>query len=145
MTYLCNKRPPDTCDPITATVLDMITSKLQFCLTPLGLLPFKGKADLLYPYHMMTESQKEFLRTCLAESSTYTTSNDAVVFSMEQEKLDPVAVLKAMCCKILESNVHADRNVKIGICNILLQRVQSMTPISKGAQQRLNATLFKDS
>ena len=142
LTYLCNSRPPDVWDPITATVIDILTCKLQFCLSTTGLLPFKGKANLLYPYHMMTEEQKEFLRQSLSDSATYTICNDSVVFNVEQDKLDPVTILEAMCCKILDSKVHKDRNIKLGVCNILLQRVQSMTPISKGSQQRLNTTIF---
>jgi hypothetical protein len=142
LTYLCNSRPPDVWDPITATVIDILTCKLQFCLTTTGLLPFKGKANLLYPYHMMTEEQKEFLRQSLSDSSTYVICNDSVVFNTDQEKLDPVLILEAMCCKVLDSKVHKDRNIKLGVCNILLQRVQSMTPISKGSQQRLNTSIF---
>lgn len=142
ITYLSNRRPPDVCDPITATVLDMLTCKLQLCLSATGLIPFKGKPHMVYPYHMMTEEQKQFLRECLKDTETYIACNESIMFNIEQDKIDHVAVLEAMCIKILDSNVHKDRNIKLGICNILLQRVQSMTPISRGAQQRLNATLF---
>ena len=90
----------------------------------------------------MTEEQKQFLRECLKDTETYIACNESIMFNIEQDKIDHVAVLEAMCIKILDSNVHKDRNIKLGICNILLQRVQSMTPISRGAQQRLNATLF---
>jgi hypothetical protein len=53
LTYLCNTRPPGSWDPMTATVLDFLTSKLQFCLSATGLIPFKGHTNLVYPYHMM--------------------------------------------------------------------------------------------
>ena len=142
LTYLCNRRMPDVWDPITATVLDILTSKLQFCLSASGLIPFKGKPHIVYPYHMMLEDQKQFLRENLANSDTFTICNDSIVFNIEQDKIDHVPVLESMCLKILDSNVHKDRNIRLGICNILLQRVQSIVPISRGAQQRLNATLF---
>ena len=142
LTYLCNSRPPDTWDPITATVLDLLTGRLQFCLSATGLVPFRGKAGMVYPYHMMTVEQKQFLRDALQDPCNYTVCTEAIVFHSEQERLDTVAVLEAMCSKVLESKVHEDKGVRVGICNILLQRIQSVVPISRGLQQRLNAMLF---
>ena len=54
LTYLCNTRAPGSWDPVTATVLDLLTGKLQFCLSATGLIPFKGQANIVYPYHMMS-------------------------------------------------------------------------------------------
>jgi hypothetical protein len=159
LTYLCNTRQPGSWDPVTATVLDLLTSRLQLCLTATGLLPFKGHAELVYPYHMMSTEQKDFIRQALQDRASYTICNDAVVFKnvdpckarketsknckdTSDLKLDAVQVLEAMCCKVLESKIHAEHSVRVGVCNILLQRVQSVVPISKGVQQRLNAVLF---
>ena len=143
LTYLCNTRQPGNWDPVTGTVLDLLTGKLQFCLTATGLLPFKGHAELVYPYHMMSVEQKDYIRQALQDRASYTVCNDAVVFQQkEQGKLDPVQVLEAMCCKVLQSKIHSEHSVRVGVCNILLQRVQSVVPISKGVQQRLNAVLF---
>ena len=142
LTYLCNARPPDTWDPITATVLDILTGRLQFCLSATGLIPFKGKVSMVYPYHMMTSEQKQFLREALQDRSGYSICNDAVVFHGEQERIDTVAVLEAMCARVLESRVHEEHSVRVGVCNILLQRIQSVIPISRGVQQRLNTMLF---
>ena len=50
-----------------STVLDLLTGRLQLTLTPAGVLPFKGKTALVYPYHMMSPAQKELLRGLLAE------------------------------------------------------------------------------
>ena len=52
-----------------------------------------------------------------------------------------LAVL-AMCQGVLATLIHEDHKVSVGICNILLQRVQSAVPISRGAQQELNSLLF---
>ena len=145
LTYLCNTRAPGSWDPVTATVLDLLTGKLQFCLSSIGLIPLKGHANLVYPYHMMSPEQKDFIRTSLQERSSYTICNESVVLHAspgDPERLDTVSVLEAMCSKILESKVHAEHSVRVGVCNILLQRVQSIVPISKGAQQRLNGVLF---
>jgi hypothetical protein len=142
LTYLCNTRPPGSWDPVTATVLDFLTSKLQFCLSATGLIPFRGHANLVYPYHMMSPGQKDFIRTALQERGGYTVCNESVVFPLPEERLDAVSVLEAMCSKILESRVHEEHSVKVGVCNIILQRVQSVVPISRGVQQRLNGLLF---
>jgi hypothetical protein len=147
LTYLCNTRAPGSWDPVTATVLDLLTGKLQFCLSATGLIPFKGHANLVFPYHMMTPDQKDYIRTALQERASYTICNDSVVFHASQgdpERLDPVSVLEAMCSKVLESKVHGEHSVRMGVCNILLQRVQSVVPISRGVQQRLNVVLFGD-
>jgi len=72
--------------------------------------------------------------------------NESVVFQFtdKADKLDPVSVLEAMCSKVLESKVHEEQSVRVGVCNILLQRVQSVVPISRCVQQRLNQVLFGD-
>jgi hypothetical protein len=146
-TYLCNARAPGSWDPVTATVLDLLTCKLQFCLSGTGLIPFKGHANLVYPYHMMSPEQKDFIRASLQEREKFTVCNDSVMFHAipgDSERLDTVSVLEAMCAKVLESRVHEEHSVRVGVCNIILQRVQSVVPISRGMQQRLNSILFRD-
>jgi hypothetical protein len=145
LTYMCNCRLPGSWDPVTSTVVDMLTLRLQFCLTAEGLAPFRGKADMVYPYHMMTLPQKAFLREEVAARSSYCICNDAVVFHPAPgalERLDQVKVLEGVCSRILASGVHAEHRVRVGVCNIILQRVQGVVPISRGVQQKLNAILF---
>jgi len=145
LTSLCNARLPGSCDPVTSTVVDMLTSRLQFCLTSEGLVPFRGKANMVYPYHMMSPRQKSFLRDELSLRSSYCVCNDSVMFHTTPgavEKLDQVRVLEGMCHRILASGIHAEHRVRVGVCNIILQRVQSVVPISRGMQQKLNSTLF---
>ena len=145
VTFLCNARLPGTWDPVTSTVLDLLTGKLQFCLTEVGLLPFKGKAGLVYPYHMMTQTQKTFLRECLCHRTLYCVCNDSVVFYSspgDPERLEAVEVLEAMCSRILASGIHSEHKVRVGVCNIILQRVQSVVPLSKNVQRQLNVALF---
>jgi hypothetical protein len=145
LTFLCNARLPSNCDPVTSTVVDMLTGRLQFCLTSEGLSPFRGKADMVFPYHMMNQRQKNFLRDALSVRSSYYVCNDAVVFHVAPgalERLDHLGVLEGVCSRIIASNVHEEHRVRVGVCNIILQRVQSVVPISRHVQQRLNAVLF---
>ena len=95
----------------------------------------------------MSSEQKDFIRASLQERVKFTVCNDSVVFHTingDPERLDTVSVLEAMCAKILESRVHEEHSVRVGVCNIILQRVQSVVPISRGVQQRLNSVLFGD-
>lgn len=145
LTFMCNARLPGSWDPVTSTVVDMLTGKLQFCLTSEGLLPFRGKADLVFPFHMMSQKQKNFLRDALSVRSSYCVCNGAVVFHATPgvpERLDHLKVLDGVCSRILASRVHEEHRVRVGVCNIILQRVQSIVPISRGVQQRLNSVLF---
>jgi len=48
-----------------------------------------------------------------------------------------------MCRSILASGIHEDSRIKVGVCNILLQRVQNSITITKAVQQELNALLFQ--
>jgi hypothetical protein len=128
--YLCNTRAPDAWDPVTATVLDFLTCKLQLCLSAVGLLPFRSRPELVYPYHMMTLEQKAFLRSALDDRSAFCVCNDALVFHQAcPERLESVPVLRALCSSVLASKIHEDHRARVGVCNILLQRVQSVVPI----------------
>ena len=145
VTYLCNQRLPGNWDPVTSTMLDLLTGRLQFCLTEAGLVPFKGRAGLVYPYHMMTPGQKAFLREALSKRPVFQVCNEAVVFHPHQgdpDRLSPVDVLSALCARILASKIHQEHRVRVGVCNIILQRVQGVVPLSRGVQQALNLVLF---
>ena len=103
LTYLCNARAPGAWDPITATVVDLLTGRLQLTLTPAGLLPFKGKTALVYPYHMMSPAQKELPRGLLEDRSSFVVCSDSVVFHWREgdpERLDPVPVLLGSPCHV---------------------------------------------
>ena len=144
--FFCNARQPGAWDPVTSTVLELLTGKLHFCLTSVGLAPFKGKPSLVFPYHMMTPEQKEYLREKLEDRGSYCVCNDSVLFSrtsLDEERMDQLGVLEALCSRILASTVHAEAGVKIGVCNIILQRIQSAVPISRHVQQQLNVILFR--
>ena len=143
LVYICNTRAPDAWDPVTATVLDFLTCRLQLCLTGVGLLPFRGRPELVYPYHMMSQEQKAFLRASLEDRSAFCVCNDALLFQLNcPERLESVPVLRALCASVLASKIHEDQRARVGVCNILLQRVQSVVPISRNVQQELNSVLF---
>ena len=146
ITYMCNTRPPGAWDPITSTILDILSGRLQWALSSEGLIPFKGKGSMVYPFHMMSPEQKEFIRSSMEHRELYSVQNNSIVFHSnpgEREFLDPVPVLASMCRSVLASGIHEDSRIKVGVCNILLQRVQNSITITKAVQQELNALLFQ--
>lgn len=130
-------------DPITSAVIAYLKCPLQLSLSEVGVMPFAGRASLVYPYNLMTERQKQFLRDCLERTEEWSVYNDAVVFKRSKEPvmLPPADVLTAACQKIYESRAHEDPKVRVGICNVVLQRVQGHVAIDKPVQRALNAWL----
>jgi hypothetical protein len=53
-----------------------------------------------------------------------------------------VEALSALCERILASKIHPEHRVRVGVCNIILQRVQGVVPLSRNVQQSLNTVLF---
>lgn len=129
-------------DPITATVIIFLTCPLQLGLTEVGAMLFHGHASLVYPFNLMSDRQKAFLRECLARPAEWSVYNGAVVFKRKRgdpgRLLSPSAVLLSLCRKLLEGHAQPQR---LAVCNIILQRVQGYVPIDKSVQRQLNAWL----
>ena len=133
-------RRNDKYDPITATVIAFLTSPLQLALTEVGALLFQGRGTLIYPYNLMTERQKAFVRRALDQRGEWNIYHDTVVFRRSKSTLllPPARVLLALCAKVLESSVHPDPQRRVALCNIILQRVQGYVRIDKPVQRELN-------
>ena len=133
-------RRNDKYDPITATVITFLTSPLQLTLTEVGAVLFQGHGTLIYPYNLMSERQKVFVRAALDRREEWNIYHDAVVFRRSQGTLllPPARVLLVLCAKVLESSVHQDPQRRVALCNIILQRVQGYVRIDKPVQRELN-------
>ena len=157
-------------DPITSTAITFLTCPVQLGLTEVGATLFQGKSSLIYPYNLMSDSQKDFVREALSRREEWNIYNDAVVFRRSQPRqppqknqkalqahpprtqtqqqspppartLAPAAVLVALCSKVFESSAHPDPRRRVALCNIILQRVQGYIPIDKPVQRQLNEWL----
>lgn len=69
-------------------------------------------------------------------SSTATEASNAAAAAAGPILLQPAEVLKAMCDCILASGAYGDDAVRQSICNIVLQRVVSMTNVVSREDQR---------
>jgi len=145
--YFCacdeDTRRSGRCDPISNTVVTMLTSPVRMALSEVGMMPFYGASRLLYPFNLMSEGQKAYVRACLAREEEWNVYNDTVVFRRSKAPLtlSPAGVLTAMCAKVFDSGVRMDEARRTGLCNILLQRVQGYVRVDKPVQQALNAWL----
>ena len=127
-------------DPITSAVITFLSTPLHLCLTGVGAMLFHGRATLIYPYNLMSEGQKQFVRTCLDQRKEWNIYNDTVVFrrSKAPVNLCPSAVLTTLCRKMFDSQTHTEPARRIALCNIILQRVQGYVRIDKDVQRQLN-------
>lgn len=131
-------------DPITATVVIFLTCPLQLGLTEVGAMIFQGHASLVFPFNLMSEKQKNFLRACLERTSDWNIFNGAILFRKKRGEpakfLAPKDVLLSLCKKLLE-NPSSVAQHRLTVCNIILQRVQGYVPIDKPVQRQLNEWL----
>jgi hypothetical protein len=145
-TFSEDKRNADSKhDPITATVIVFLTSPLQLALTEVGATLFQGHASLVFPFNLMSERQKGFVRACLGRPAEWSVLNGAVVFRRRRGEpgrcLSPSAVLLALCENLLRDRQAlppAAAKQRLAVCNIILQRVQGYVPINKPVQKQLN-------
>jgi hypothetical protein len=133
------------CDPITNTVITLLSSPLHLCLTEVGAMLFHGHATLIYPYNLMSEGQKVFVRDCLDRRQEWNIYNDTVVFRRSKAAITLCAseVLTALCHKMFDSQAHTEPGKRIALCNIILQRVQGYIRIDKDVQRQLNEWLVQ--
>jgi hypothetical protein len=132
-------------DPITNTVITFLTCPLHLGLTEVGAMIFQARSALVYPYNLMSERQKGFVRDCLARREEWNIFNEAVVFRRSKGTppilIDPTTVLVALCSKVLLADAMQDSDAssrRVALCNIILQRVQGYIPIDKPVQKQLN-------
>lgn len=132
-------------DPITATVIIFLTSPLQLGLTEVGAMLFQGHSSLVYPFNLMTDRQKDYVRSCLDHRSEWNIYNNAVVFKRAQgdapSVLCPSVVLLSLCRKLIDDQPQQSLKQRLAICNIILQRVQGHVQIDKAVQKNLNEWL----
>jgi hypothetical protein len=146
---LKNKVKQPICgDPVTQTILLLLSSPVHVQLTVVGWQPLRGK-DLTFPFHLMSSEQKQALKTLIEdESSQWNIYENAMIYRRPcvpesgTFTLSPLDVLSALCSSILASTAYQDRRLRVAICNILLQRVQASIPIDKHTQASLNSRLF---
>lgn len=132
-------------DPISHTAIIFMTSPLSLSMNEVGIRLFKKHCTILFPYSLMTQDQKECVTRCLRKRSEWVVTNNTIVFhtSATQRFIPPIDILIALCDKILTSGKAYDDKIKMGLCNIILQRVRGSIQIETPVQRQLNEWFAK--
>lgn len=127
-------------DPISNLIVTFINRPIALVLNEVGVMPFKDRPLLIFPYNLMTNRQKDFLRQCVARVAEWTICNDNLVFdrTSTSRHIAPVRVITTMCDCVLHGNTRHDHKTRIGLCNIILQRVRSRIPIDTNVHKEVN-------
>lgn len=146
--YMCNKCTSEVADPVCTTLTMFLTSPVVFTVTRLGLVPFKDSPMAVFPYTHMTREQKMFILRFLsvlqprsaAHVSTQLGGGFLVSLGRRYVKpfsLQPVDVLLCFCKAVLGNTAYSCRQVRLSICNVVLQRLGVTVGISRGVMQSI--------
>lgn len=107
----------------------------------------------MFPYKLMTEEQKAFLREFVTMAEVSLTGAVAATqigggcFLASSDKkpthVDPVAVLGAFCQAVGESKIHTDPAIQRGLCCIVVQRVCGIVHLDRSTLQKVGEFMPK--
>jgi hypothetical protein len=145
LAILCeNNQKEATHDVVTHIVLMLLSHPVHIQMTAVGWQPLKGK-ELTFPFSQMDLQQRQTLKAMIDEGGEHwLTYEHAITYRQKSalKILKPLDVLQALCDSILTSKTYSDKRLRVAVCNIILQRVQSSITIERGVQTQLNARLF---
>lgn len=131
ITTLCNNNTHFQ-DSIYSILLSIAQNPITLTMTQRGLIPFRDQCTFVYPYHLMSQKQRNFLLQCvdimIEEKSLIasTQMSGGCVISNASWKpkhiLNPVDVLSSFCNAVFDNRTHNLQDKKF-ICSMILQRV----------------------
>jgi len=142
---LCQNNPHEA-DPISNTIIIILTTPLEIQLIANGIQLFKDKG-LIYPYQYMNSNQREFLLEIInMDSKNWLSYEFCLQWKCKGAPMyvDHLEILKTLCELIQGSKKYTDARSKLAITNIILQRVHANVTISKTIQLSLNKFLFAE-
>lgn len=143
--YMCNSHKRDTDDPITLTVIAMLTSELCLVMNEFGVKLFKTSMLPQIPYHMLNTAQKRYLMNTLdncPKSNLHISSHNNNGFQIRLKQafcnkyLDRAVILDQLRECICDYNDNADLQTRTILYQILHQRIMcsvSQNPTGKVA------------
>jgi len=130
--YMCNSHKRDTDDPITLTVIAMLTSELCLIMNEFGVKLFKSSMLPQIPYHMLNTAQKRYLMNTLDNSpknNLHISSHNNNGFQIRLKQafcnkyLDRAVILDQLRECICDYNDNADLQTRTILYQILHQRI----------------------
>jgi hypothetical protein len=145
LAILCENNQKEAAhDVVTHIVLNLLSHPVHVQMTAVGWQPLKGK-ELTFPFSQMDLPQRQALKAMIEEGGEHwLTYEHAITYRhpCALKTLKPLDVLQALCDSILTSKTYTDKRLRVAVCNIILQRVQSSITIERPVQTQLNARLF---
>jgi hypothetical protein len=147
--HLCNTCGPHFTDPITHVLYTFMTDSIAFTISEQGWCPFLCQPTLIYPFKVMTKRQYSFLQEMQLpqnrnRAGTQLLMGGARVFSYFEKAVkyyvSHTQALTALCVLTLAQPDHK-KEQKMQACNIVVQRVASMTNITNATLQQVNQHL----
>lgn len=151
--YACNNCTIEVLDPICATVAIFLTMPVAFCLTSIGLMPFKGHSSIIFPLTLMSARQQIFLMYYMhflqvnQIGSTAKQMGGTVVLRLNKQlqasvTLEHYNVLACLLQAILDSTAYSNAHTKIFICNVILQRIGVTVGLSRENIKKLHVNVM---
>lgn len=144
--HMCNSHKRDTDDPITLTVIAMLTSELCLILNDFGVKLFKSSMLPQIPYHMLNTNQKRYLMNILdncPKSNLHISSHNNNGFQIRLKQafcnkyLDRAVILDQLRECICDYNDNADLQTRTILYQILHQRI--MCSVSQNSSGKVTS------
>jgi hypothetical protein len=146
---LCNTCGPHLTDPITHVLYTFLNSPIEFTISEQGFCPFSNEATLIFPFKVMTKQQQRLVDEMQLpinrnSAGTKLLMGGARVFcyfeKMGKYYVSHTQALTAFCLLTM-SQPDYKKQQKLQACNIVVQRVASMTNITNATLQQVNQNL----
>jgi hypothetical protein len=151
--YMCGESLGDVSDPASNVACMMSTTPITLTITEVGVAPFKDRMTHIYPYSKMNNLQlgyiKMIVNDCMDLNATPSISctssiqmgGGCILLVVLQQKtsrfLKGHSVIIAMCDAICNNKSSPDISTRIGMCNIIIQRVYASIHLSKETQRHI--------
>ena len=152
LAYMMNHCSYDVTDPVCSTLGLFLTSPVTFAVTTVGLIPFRGVSTAVFSYSGMSAEQHLFLQQFVAflrENGLGAASSQmggSPVLSLGKtcsRSLEHVEVIGTFLRSVLANEAYPSSSTRLGVCNIVLQRLGTTSGVSRDSMCRLNETVLK--
>jgi len=146
---IANNAGPRLQDPITHTVHKFLTEPVVCAVSPCGLLLFEQHPDLVIPFRLMNDEQRNLTRTVQAhpyrdhaEIATLMGGGKLIVHFAKGVSIHVphVDVLTAVCRAALK-NTQYNPQQKLQAANIIVQRTAALTNVPNSVLADVNMAL----
>jgi hypothetical protein len=149
--YCCNAASMDNPDPISSTIVTVLSTPVSISMSDVGIRMFKTTTIAPIPYYLLDESQCEFIRGLMEQAVKQTvpcnisSGHDGGFLLRIPPPPQHVFVEKAQVSLCLTRAIHGangygDDSIKEKVLAILFQRISALAVIPSVAKPRNPST-----